>query len=84
VQFVGLSKLSEVYDRLEHGAELSYEECVGISDEQVKQMIVPKRLLAVFREIKPRGESRPDYSSAEVLNEAHKLIDGEAEHEEDS
>ena len=73
IEFVGLSKLTTVYDRLEHGAELLYEECVGMSDEQIQSLAVPKHRLSVFSE--PTSlVSDPDYSSADVLDEASRLI----------
>lgn len=72
-QFMGLSKLTAVYDRLEHGAELLFEEHVGLSDNEIEALILPKHRLSVFSE----GTdliSRPDYSSADVLDEASRLI----------
>lgn len=72
IQFIGLSRLTAIYDRLEDGAELLYEEYVDVPDSRVQEWIVPKNLLSVFREAK--ASSGPDYGSAEVLNEASKLI----------
>ncbi|MGB8772166.1 MAG: DUF4288 domain-containing protein [Candidatus Korobacteraceae bacterium] len=72
IQFIGLSRLNAVYDRLEDGAELLYEEYVGVSDEQIRELVVPKHLLEPFRNVE---SSRPDYSSAEVLREASKLVE---------
>lgn len=73
IEFLGLSKLNVVYDRLEDGAELSYDEYVGLPDEQIRGLVVPKNSLAVFRDLQPL--SRPDYSSAEVLQQASKLAE---------
>jgi hypothetical protein len=73
IQFMGISKLNAVYDRLEDGAELLYEEYVGVPDEQIQKWVVPRDLLAPFRNVEPT--SGPDYSSAEVLHEASKLVE---------
>ncbi len=73
IEFVGLGRLNAVYDHLEDGAELLYEEYVGIPDEEINGWVTPKHLLSVFRGIEP--SPGPDYSSAEVLNQAAKLID---------
>jgi len=72
-QFMGLSKLTTVYDRLEHGAELLFEEHVGLSDKEIEALILPKHRLSVFSE-RTDLPSRPDYSSAEVLDDASRLI----------
>jgi Domain of unknown function (DUF4288) len=74
IQFMGLSRLNVAYDRLEHGAELLYDEYVGISDQHIQELIVPKHLLSVFRKAEP--SPGPDYSSSDILNEASKLIGG--------
>lgn len=73
IQFVGLSRLVAVHDHLEHGAELIYEEHIGMSDEQVKALVVPKDGLSAFSEI-TSSASAPDYSSGEILEEASRLI----------
>lgn len=73
VRFMGLSKLNVVYDRLEDGAELLYEEYVSVPDTQICGLVVPKDMLAVFRsESRPSG---PDYSCGEVLDEASMLLE---------
>ena len=48
VRFRGLRGLYPVYDRLEDGAELLYEEREGMSDEAIAKMVKPKEELAVF------------------------------------
>jgi hypothetical protein len=48
VSFRGLRGLYPVYDRLEDGAELLYEERKGMSDEVIAKMVKPKEELAVF------------------------------------
>jgi hypothetical protein len=53
IQFVGLSRLNAIYDRLEDGAELIYEEYVNVPDEKVQEWVVPKHLLSLFRKSRP-------------------------------
>jgi hypothetical protein len=48
VRFRGLRGLYPVYDGLEDGAELLYEEHEGMSDEAIATMVKPKESLAVF------------------------------------
>jgi hypothetical protein len=72
IQFQGLSKLTAVNDRLEDGAELSYEEFVDVPEEKIREWVVPKHLLRAFRGIEPsRG---PSYSSVEILERASRMI----------
>jgi len=49
VRFRGLRGLLPIYDRLEDGAELLYEEHEGVSDEAIEAMVKPKEALAIFR-----------------------------------
>lgn len=72
IGFRGLSELCVVYDELEQGAELSYQENVGVSEEQIESWIRPKEDLAVFREDGPADA--PDYSSGDIVREAEELI----------
>jgi hypothetical protein len=48
VRFRGLRGLYPIYDRLEDGAELLYEERQGMSDEAIAKMVKTKEKLAVF------------------------------------
>lgn len=77
IRFRGLSELNVVYDELEHGAELLYEEFLGLSEERVRALLRPKKELGVFRPISPGAG--PDYSSREIAQEAKRLIDAESE-----
>ena len=74
IKFRGLSGLNVIYDELEHGAELIYDELLDLSEEDVEALIVPKQDLAVFQPISP--SSGPDYSSRQVLEDAKRLMDG--------
>lgn len=76
IKFKGLSELNVIYDELEHGAELHYEELIGLSEEQVEALLRPKKDLAVFQPISP--SVGPDYSSRQVLEDAKRLIEGAA------
>lgn len=70
--FRGISQLNVIYDRLEHGAELLFNERLGVSEEEIERLIPSKQSLAVFKPIEPtRG---PDYSSREILEGASHLI----------
>jgi hypothetical protein len=72
IMFRGISKLNEIHDPLEHGAEILYEETIGVPEQTIKSLIPPKSSLAVFRPIEPtRG---PDYSSKEVLEDANRIM----------
>lgn len=46
--FRGLRGLNVIHDELEHGAELLYEEKIGLSDLDVRNLIRPKEALNVF------------------------------------
>lgn len=46
--FRGLQDLQVIHDELEHGAELSYEEEVGVSAKKIKRKVRAKEELGVF------------------------------------
>jgi len=74
IRFRGLNDLNVVYDKLEDGAELKYEELIGVPEEEVQALLRAKHDLPVFR---PMTRSKgPDYSSEEVLQDAIRLIEG--------
>lgn len=70
----GLRDLNVIHDYLEHGAELMFEEKIGVSKDKVQNMITDKSELNVFRERKPRDSSEPDYSSKEILEEVQRMM----------
>ena len=72
IRFRGLRSLEVIPDELEHGAELTYSERVGVPEEEIARLITAKERLGVFRPITP--SHGPDYSSREVLEEARQLI----------
>ena len=67
IAFRGISRLNVVYDKLEHGAELRYDEEIGVPEDDIRQMIPPKESLSIFRKIEP--SAGPDYSSKDILDE---------------
>jgi hypothetical protein len=73
IAFRGVSKLNVVHDHMEHGAELLYEELVGVSESEIGRLIPSKESLAIFRAIEP--STGPDYSSREILDEATEQIE---------
>ena|ERR1039458_646115 len=73
IRFKGLSQLNIIYDELEDGAEIHYEEFLGLSEEQIQALLCSKEELAVFRPISP--SMGPDYSSRQVLEDVKHLLD---------
>ena len=66
--------LNVIHDELEDGAELMFEEKIGISEDEVQKMIYPKHKLNVFCPIEPRDSSAPNYCSQEIIEEVLKII----------
>ena len=56
-RFWGLSELAVIHDELADGAELLYEERVGIPSDQIEKEMPAKEQLAVFRPFEP-GEKQ--------------------------
>jgi hypothetical protein len=74
-RFRGLASLDVIYEELEDGAEILYDERIGVSEDDILRLIVPKDKLAVFSS-EPPGvpKDRPDYSSKEIMEQANELI----------
>lgn len=65
ITFVGLRDLNVVHEPLEDGAELLFEEHVGLDRRALRRLVRTRAQLAVFRPSRrPRG---PDYSAGDVL-----------------
>jgi hypothetical protein len=64
-KFEGLSSLADVYEELADGAEISFQSTVGLSDQQIRSIVRPRKQLAVF--VPPMRARGPDYSSRGVL-----------------
>lgn len=73
-RYRGLRALNVIHDELEDGAELMFEEKIGIPEERLQKMIYPKHKLNVFRPIQPRDSSQPNYGCQEIIEEALKII----------
>jgi hypothetical protein len=67
IRFRGIKELNVIHDELEHGAEIGFNEKVGVSEKEIKSWIPPKRRLGVFAPMRPIDG--PDYASAEVMRE---------------
>ena len=70
ILFRGVSKLEEMYEDPEDGAELRFDETVGVSQNEIQQWIPSKDQLQAFRSPKPGREYEPDYRSKEVMDMA--------------
>ncbi len=74
VTYRGIRDLNVIHDDLEHGAELMYEEKIGICEDKLQAMLTPKSELAIFRPWQPKDSSVPDYSSKEVMEEVRRMM----------
>ncbi len=73
IRFRGLRNLSVMYDELEHGAELMYEERVAVNSDELKKIVRGKDQLDVFIPWKPPDLSEaPDYSSKDIIDEVER------------
>lgn len=72
IAFRGLSELNVVHDELDHGAELAYEEQIGLSNEEIEKCVRSREELGVFRP--PEPPNGPDCSSKEIVDDARKLM----------
>src|SRR5579871_4184026 len=68
IKFIGLRELHVVHDPLEHGAELLFEEHVGMSGAASRALIRPRSRLSAFRPIRP--SPGPDYAAGDIVREA--------------
>jgi hypothetical protein len=66
VVFRGLRELNVIHEKLEDGAELSYQQSIGVPEEELRQWITRKRKLGVFARIQPRTEG-PNTMPEEVM-----------------
>lgn len=69
-KFRGITKLDRtVDDFLEDGAELCFEEHIGISQSEIDRRIPVKESLGAFVRPSPWKERDPDYSSRDILEQ---------------
>ncbi len=73
IHFCGLRDLLVIYEDLEDGAEILWEEYVGLSAEEMRNYIKPKERLSVFRPWDPPAVDRPNYASKEIVQEVEKF-----------
>jgi catechol 2,3-dioxygenase-like lactoylglutathione lyase family enzyme len=71
-RFLGLFDLLEIYEPLEDGSEIAYEERIGVSDLEARRMVSTREQLGVFRTEFPSAP--PDYSSAEIIAEVDDIL----------
>jgi Domain of unknown function (DUF4288) len=74
-RFRGLRNLDVIYDPLEDGCEIMFEEKLGVSEKGMKKLLRAKNQLEVFQPIRQR-RGRSNYSSMEVMNEVRKRLGG--------
>ena len=65
--FRGIRDMNVIHDELEHGAELNYEEKVGVLNDEIERMLTPKDQLTIFR---PDDNSpKPKYIAKDIAEE---------------
>lgn len=67
VRFLGLRDLNVIHDPLEDGAELIYQEEIGVPEEQLQTLVTPRNLLGVFAPAEPNLNG-PNYLPQEILS----------------
>jgi Domain of unknown function (DUF4288) len=72
IKFRGLADIQVIHDQLEHGAELLYEQKIGLSEVDLQNLLRPKEKLAVFRPIEP--SKGPDFSSGDIMKEVWSIL----------
>lgn len=70
IHFRGLRDLNVIHDDLEHGAELSFQEELGMEEAEIAEWVRPKEELGVFRRIIP--SKGPEFGAREILEEIDK------------
>jgi len=69
VVFRGLAQLLVIHDDLGDGAELSYQESIGVPEDRLRDWAVPKEQLAVFAPIAKPANVIPNYMPESVAVE---------------
>lgn len=65
--FRGIKDLNVIHDELEHGAELNYEERIGVSNDEIERMVPPKEQLTIFRP--DEVSENPNYMPKDIAEE---------------
>jgi catechol 2,3-dioxygenase-like lactoylglutathione lyase family enzyme len=71
-RFLGLFDLLEIYEPLEDGSEIAYEERIGVSDLEARRLVSTRDQLGVFRKEFPSAP--PDYSAADIIHEVDDIL----------
>lgn len=75
IVFRGLRSLHVIHDDLEDGAEITYEELIGVPEAEITAMVRPQAELEAFLPYDPTPTpGRPDYTSKGILDEAEALV----------
>lgn len=74
IRFRGIVKLDAIYEPLEDGAELAFEEIIGVSEQEIQRIIPPREKLDVFVQPMPGRELDPDYRSQAVADQAFRMV----------
>jgi hypothetical protein len=65
--FRGIRDMNVIHDELEHGAELNYEEKVGVTNDDIERLLTPRERLTIFR---PDDNSpKPSYIAKDIAEE---------------
>lgn len=73
IRFRGLRNLDVIYDPLEDGCEITFEEKLGVTEKGIKKLVRAKSELEIFRPIRAR-RGRPNYSSKEITDAVTKAL----------
>ncbi len=65
--FRGIRDMNVIHDELEHGAELNFEEKVGVSNDDIAGMITPRGRLTIFRP--DENSPKPNYIAKDIAEE---------------
>jgi hypothetical protein len=79
IRFRGITKPDVIYDPLEDGAELYFEEQLDVPESEILLMIPPREKLDVFTSPRPGEDRDPDYRSKAVVEESVRMLDGDRE-----
>jgi Domain of unknown function (DUF4288) len=69
IRYRGLRQLNVIHEEIEDGAEIAYEEEIGLSEEEIQGRVRGKEELAVFAPIE--RSPGPDYAAREVVEEVY-------------
>jgi hypothetical protein len=72
VKFHGIARLDELLDKLGDGAELTYDEYVGVTKREINELIPPKSKLQVFSKNTAYSRGLPNYASKVALEKLTK------------